>query len=76
MFPGITSITTLTVLSYERYCLVSCPFSASHLTNKGAKITIAFIWLYTFIVTAPPLFGWGKYVNEAANIRYVKFLIL
>ncbi|CRK91553.1 CLUMA_CG005210, isoform A [Clunio marinus] len=65
---GITSITTLTVLSYERYCLVSCPFSSSHLTKASAKTMVAFIWLYSLTLTTPPLFGWGKYVNEAANI--------
>lgn len=69
LIPGITSITTLTVLSYERYCLVSCPFSTSHLTGRGAKIAVAFIWLYSLALTSPPLFGWGKYVSEAANIR-------
>lgn len=74
-FAGITSITTLTVLAYERYCLIVCPFSSTHLSKTGAKIAIIFIWLYSFCVTAPPLFGWGKYINEAANIRWV-FLIL
>ncbi|CRK94999.1 CLUMA_CG008485, isoform A [Clunio marinus] len=65
---GITSITTLTVLSYERYCLVSRPFSSSQLTYRGARFAIILIWLYSFALTSPPLFGWGKYINEAANI--------
>lgn len=69
LLKGITSIATLTVLSYERYSLVSCPFSTNHLTNRGAKIAVGLIWLYSFAVTSPPLFGWGKYVSEAANIR-------
>lgn len=66
---GITSIVTLTVLAYERYCLVTHPFSSSHLTYRGAKFCVIFIWTYSFIVTSPPLFGWGEYVSEAANIR-------
>ncbi|XP_070507688.1 vertebrate ancient opsin-like [Chironomus tepperi] len=65
---GITSITTLTVLAYERYCLVSCPFSATHLSTKGAKLSVCFIWIYSFLLTSPPLFGWGSYVPEAAAI--------
>ncbi|KAG5672470.1 hypothetical protein PVAND_002597 [Polypedilum vanderplanki] len=65
---GITSITTLTVLAYERCCLVTSPFSSSHLTNRGAKLSVCFIWTYSFLLTSPPLFGWGKYINEAANI--------
>ena len=68
VYLGITSITTLTVLSYERYSLISCPI-ATHLTNGSAKVVIIMIWLYSFMVTGPPLFGWGDYVTEAANIR-------
>uniref|UniRef100_A0A182XWZ1 G-protein coupled receptors family 1 profile domain-containing protein n=1 Tax=Anopheles stephensi TaxID=30069 RepID=A0A182XWZ1_ANOST len=65
---GITSITTLTVLSYERYCLISRPFSSRNLSRKGAFLAIFFIWGYSFALTSPPLFGWGAYVQEAANI--------
>uniref|UniRef100_A0A182P747 G-protein coupled receptors family 1 profile domain-containing protein n=1 Tax=Anopheles epiroticus TaxID=199890 RepID=A0A182P747_9DIPT len=65
---GITSITTLTVLSYERYCLISRPFSSRNLTRRGAFLAIFFIWGYSFALTSPPLFGWGAYVQEAANI--------
>ncbi|XP_053690952.1 vertebrate ancient opsin-like [Sabethes cyaneus] len=65
---GITSITTLTVLSYERYCLISSPFASRSPSRRGAVIAIIFIWSYSFALTSPPLFGWGAYVNEAANI--------
>uniref|UniRef100_A0A182J3L5 G-protein coupled receptors family 1 profile domain-containing protein n=1 Tax=Anopheles atroparvus TaxID=41427 RepID=A0A182J3L5_ANOAO len=65
---GITSITTLTVLSYERYCLISRPFSSRNLTRRGAFLSVFFIWGYSFALTSPPLFGWGAYVQEAANI--------
>ncbi|EAT43163.2 AAEL005373-PA [Aedes aegypti] len=65
---GITSITTLTVLSYERFCLISHPFSSRSLSRRGAVFAILFIWSYSFALTSPPLFGWGAYVNEAANI--------
>uniref|UniRef100_A0A182MEJ9 G-protein coupled receptors family 1 profile domain-containing protein n=1 Tax=Anopheles culicifacies TaxID=139723 RepID=A0A182MEJ9_9DIPT len=68
---GITSITTLTVLSYERYCLISRPFSSRNLSRRGAFLAIFFIWGYSFALTSPPLFGWGAYVQEAANIRWV-----
>lgn len=68
---GITSITTLTVLSYERFCLVSCPFSSRQLNNRSAMISIFFIWCYSFALTSPPLFGWGAYIKEAADIRLI-----
>ncbi|GAB0092736.1 G protein-coupled receptor, rhodopsin-like [Sergentomyia squamirostris] len=65
---GIGSITTLTVLSYERCCLVSSPFTTKQLTKSHAVFAIVLIWSYSFMLTSPPLFGWGEYVNEAANI--------
>ncbi|XP_013136214.1 PREDICTED: parapinopsin-like [Papilio polytes] len=65
---GITSITTLTVISFERYMMVTKPFSSRHLTSKGAVLSIVFIWAYALALTTPPLFGWGNYQNEAANI--------
>ncbi|XP_073945988.1 parapinopsin-like [Choristoneura fumiferana] len=65
---GIASITTLTVLSFERYMLVTRPFSSRHLSAKGAACSIVFIWTYSLALTTPPLMGWGNYVNEAANI--------
>ncbi|XP_055541503.1 pinopsin-like isoform X2 [Wyeomyia smithii] len=65
---GITSITTLTVLSYERYCLISSPFTSRSASRRGAIFAVIFIWSYSFALTSPPLFGWGAYVNEAANI--------
>ncbi|KAG8295938.1 parapinopsin-like [Homalodisca vitripennis] len=65
---GISSITTLMVLSFERYLIISRPFHSRHLTHKGAICLILAIWTYSLVLTAPPLFGWGAYVNEAANI--------
>ncbi|KAL0878672.1 hypothetical protein ABMA27_003730 [Loxostege sticticalis] len=65
---SITSITTLTVISFERYLMVTRPLSSRHLSSKGAVLSIVFIWAYSLALTTPPLMGWGNYVNEAANI--------
>ncbi|XP_053608832.1 parapinopsin-like [Plodia interpunctella] len=65
---GITSITTLTVISFERYMLVTRPLSSRHLSSKGAALSIGFIWTYSLALTTPPLIGWGNYDQEAANI--------
>lgn len=67
--PGITSITTLTVISFERYMMVTRPLNSHHLSSRGAAISVIFIWTYSLALTTPPLMGWGDYVNEAANIR-------
>ncbi|XP_013192484.2 parapinopsin [Amyelois transitella] len=65
---GITSITTLTVISFERYLMVTRPLSSRHLSSKGAVLSIVFIWTYSLALTTPPLMGWGNYNQEAANI--------
>ncbi|XP_074041290.1 pinopsin [Leptinotarsa decemlineata] len=65
---GITSITTLTVLAFERYMIVSRPFRSRGLSRKNAVYLVVGIWIYSLALTVPPLLGWGKYVNEAANI--------
>lgn len=56
-------------MSLERYVMVNFPFSSKQLNNRGARLSIIFIWLYAAAVTCPPLLGWGDYVSEAANIR-------
>ncbi|KAK9875888.1 hypothetical protein WA026_009674 [Henosepilachna vigintioctopunctata] len=65
---GISSIVTLSVLAFERYMIVSKPFENSITSTKGALFLILGIWTYSFLLTMPPLVGWGKYVHEAANI--------
>ncbi|XP_059484611.1 parapinopsin-like isoform X2 [Neocloeon triangulifer] len=65
---GISSIITLTVLSFERFVMISKPFRSRPLSNKGAGLLVFAIWLYSFALTSPPLFGWGEYSYEAANI--------
>ena len=40
---------------------------------RDALIVIFLIWLYTFGVTLPPLFGWGHYGLEGAHFRYCHF---
>ncbi|KPJ06627.1 Parapinopsin [Papilio machaon] len=65
---GITSITTLMVISFERYIMVTRPLRSRRLSPKGAAGLVVFIWAYSLALTTPPLIGWGSYVNEAANI--------
>jgi len=69
LISGISSISTLTVLSFERYVMISKPFSSHHLTLRCAYWLVLAIWSYSALLTVPPLFGWGEYSIEAANIR-------
>lgn len=63
------SITTLTVLAFQRYLIVSQSLRLFNLSHNGAYFTVAGIWCYSLLLTVPPLFGWGDYVSEAADIR-------
>ncbi|XP_068906196.1 pinopsin-like [Tenebrio molitor] len=65
---GITSITTLTVLAFERYLIIAQPLYSNHLNFRNVTYLLVSIWLYSLTLTTPPLLGWGEYVNEAANI--------
>ena len=67
---GIVSITTLTVLSFERYMLVLNPLHSFNIAmRKYIAYVIAGIWIYSLSLTTPPLFGWGEYAQEGLNIR-------
>lgn len=67
LFSGINSITSLSVLAIEWYITITSPLSK----KINSTSAIALIGLYSFAVTSPPLFGWGDYVHEAANIRWM-----
>lgn len=67
-YTGITSITTLAVLALDRYLIICRPFSFQ-ITWTNVGYTIIGIWLFSFILTMPPLVGWGDYEPEAKNIR-------
>ncbi|XP_042209562.1 parapinopsin-like [Homarus americanus] len=68
-FFGISSISTLTVLSFERYLMISRPWKSSELTHRGSYFIIGAIWAYAFFTTAPPLAGWGGFDIEGPGIR-------
>lgn len=59
----------MTVLALERYLIISRPLSGGHLSWGGAVFCVLAIWIYSAALTTPPLFGWGEYGYEAANIR-------
>nr|XP_045612178.1 parapinopsin-like [Procambarus clarkii] len=67
-FFGIASITSLTVLSFERYLMISRPWRNSELTHRRALLIICCSWAYAFITTTPPLFGWGGFGIEGPGI--------
>lgn len=62
--PGIVSLISLAVLSYERYCTMMAPTIASGREYRPALGGICFSWLYSVAWTVPPLLGWSRYGPE------------
>ncbi|XP_069463751.1 opsin-3 [Ambystoma mexicanum] len=58
---GIVSITTLTVLAYERYIRV---VQARVVDFSWSWRAITYIWLYSLAWTCAPLVGWNRYTLE------------
>ncbi|XP_054254678.1 opsin-3 [Indicator indicator] len=58
---GIVSITTLSVLAYERYIRV---VRAKVIDFSWSWRAITYIWLYSLAWTGAPLLGWNRYTLE------------
>ncbi|TMS09642.1 Vertebrate ancient opsin, partial [Larimichthys crocea] len=61
---GIVSLISLAVLSYERYSTMMTPTEADSTNYCKVSLGIALSWVYSFIWTMPPLFGWSSYGPE------------
>ncbi|XP_055464564.1 opsin-3 isoform X1 [Psammomys obesus] len=84
---GFVSITTLTVLAYERYIRV---VHARVINFSWAWRAITYIWLYSLAWAGAPLLGWNRYIldvhglgctvdwksKEANDSSFVLFLFL
>ncbi|CAH1243122.1 OPN3 [Branchiostoma lanceolatum] len=67
-FCGILSMITLTVIAYQRYKITVRPPGAANLKYPEVTKAIIFIWIYGFVWTTPPLFGWSSYELEGPRI--------
>ncbi|GAB1605559.1 54-like peptide receptor [Argonauta hians] len=71
---AICSVTTLTVMSVERYYAIIYPIKAKYVcTVKRAKIAIFFIWILSFLLASPIIFGRNH--EEVGEIRKVYWCI-
>ena len=63
VFFCLTSLLTLTVVSYDRYVAIVTPFRYhTWMTSEKVKMIIASKWIFAACVAAVPLSGWGEYV--------------
>lgn len=66
-FTGIEQIVALAAVSVHRCFLVVRPFTAKKMTTSWAVFFVFLTWLYSFILSIPPAFGWNEYVPEGAG---------
>lgn len=62
--PGIVSLVSMSILSYERYTTLLCPTKADLSDFRKAWLWVAGSWLYSLMWTLPPLLGWSHYGPE------------
>lgn len=65
LLAGIVSITTLTVLAYERYIRV---VHARVINFSWAWRAITYIWLYSLAWSGAPLLGWNRYILDVHGL--------
>ena len=59
----LTSILTLTILSLDRYVCILKPLQYELLiTSRKIKIVLFIQWIFSGVIAAIPLSGWGNYV--------------
>ena len=84
---GIQSIVTLTILALQRYMMVTrsdsdqeiWPDNELHSRDKQFPLstsastfsTLIFIWIYSALVSFPPLTGFGKFGLNSLGVRWV-----
>ncbi|XP_063300654.1 pinopsin-like [Pelobates fuscus] len=61
---GIVGLWSLAILAFERYLVICKPMGDFRFQQRHAVLGCAFTWVWSFIWTCPPLFGWCSYVPE------------
>jgi len=69
LLTGIAGIMSLMVLAFERFLMITRPFRAADLTVNHSCGLVLLIWVFSFMLTGPPLFGWASYGLEGPRIR-------
>uniref|UniRef100_M3XKL7 Vertebrate ancient long opsin b n=1 Tax=Latimeria chalumnae TaxID=7897 RepID=M3XKL7_LATCH len=63
-FFGIVALWSLAVLAFERYFVICRPMGNVRLRGKHAALGLLFVWVFSFIWTIPPTFGWSSYTTS------------
>uniref|UniRef100_A0A3Q0S1U0 Parapinopsin a n=1 Tax=Amphilophus citrinellus TaxID=61819 RepID=A0A3Q0S1U0_AMPCI len=66
-FFGIASLCTVAVISVERYIVVCYPMGAVLFQTRHAVGGVVLSWVWSFVWSTPPLFGWGTFELEGVQ---------
>ncbi|XP_029005750.1 green-sensitive opsin-like [Betta splendens] len=61
---GQVSLWSLVVLAIERYIVVCKPMGSFKFSGTHAGAGVFFTWIMALSCSAPPLFGWSRYIPE------------
>jgi len=61
---GCVSIWSMTLIAYDRYCVIVKGMSRKPLTATAAVLRLMVVWTICGIWSLLPLFGWNRYVPE------------
>ena len=66
---GIQSIVSLSVLALQRYMMVTRDRQFPLSTTTSTLLTLIFIWTYSFLVSFPPILGFGTFSLNTLGVR-------
>ncbi len=70
VFVSITSISSICVISIERYYSIRAPMHyAGHMTLSRTVSVILCVWLHAGFIAVLPLFGWNTYIYSEAKFH-------
>ena len=57
----VSSVYHLPAIALQRYlCVIKREFYTKHVTRRSCIIAISCVWLFSFLISLPPLLGWGE----------------
>ena len=61
---GCVSIWSMTLIAYDRYCVIVKGLARKPLTGKIAVLRLLIVWIICGTWALLPMFGWNRYVPE------------
>ncbi|XP_039630426.1 opsin-1, short-wave-sensitive 2 isoform X2 [Polypterus senegalus] len=61
---GMVSLWSLAVIAFERFLVICKPVGNFTFKSSHAIMGCVFTWIMALIASAPPLFGWSRYIPE------------